>query len=325
MTSKSTQTGERPKLPAGAYPIQVNWRYAVVLTLLHLLCLLALVPWLFSWLGVACLAAGYFVFGMGGITIGYHRLLSHKSFSCPKPLEYFFALLGICCLQESPVRWVAIHRMHHRHSDEQPDPHSPAPNFVWGHFGWLYVINRDHWLYENYTAYARDLMRQPFYAWVERYLIALWLYVLHAVLFFLFGFGVGWWSSGDVHSAVQLGLSVLVWGVFVRTMLFLHATWSVNSMAHLWGYRNFDTPDNSRNNWLFGYLSLGDGWHNNHHAHQRWARHGLKWWEFDASYLVIRTLEKLGLAWDVIRPKKSEHGRPTLHNEQTSQPSAVGH
>lgn len=300
MSPSTAQTAEQSHLPEGVHPLHVNWRYAFILTLLHLLCLLALIPWLFSWLGVASLVFGYLVFGMGGITIGYHRLLSHKSFACPKALEYFFAILGVCCLQESPVRWVAIHRMHHRHADDRPDPHSPLPSFVWGHFGWLYVINRDHWLYQNYTAHARDLIRQPFYAWLERNLMALWIYLAQAMMFFLFGFAVGWWSQGSVDAAVQLGLSVVVWGVIVRTTLYLHVTWSVNSLTHLWGYRNFDTPDNSRNNLLVGYLALGEGWHNNHHAHQRWARHGLKWWEFDATYVIISALEKLGLAWDVV-------------------------
>lgn len=288
------------RLPEGAYPLSVNWRYAVVLTLVHGLALLALVPALYSWQGVASLVAGYFVFGMLGITIGYHRLLSHRSFACPKFVEYTLALLGACCLQESPVRWVAIHRMHHRHSDHRPDPHSPRAHLVWGYAGWLYLINRDHWLYANYSRYARDLLRDPFYARLERNLLSLWVYLAHAVLFFLLGYGLGWFLQGNQAAAMRLGGSLLVWGVLLRTVVFLHVSWSVNALCHVWGYRNYDTSDSSRNNWLLGLIAHGDGWHNNHHALQRSARHGRKWWEVDLSYAVIRLMARLGLARDIL-------------------------
>ncbi len=287
--------------PAGTHPFRINWRYTVVLSLVHGLALLACLPWFFSWLGVACLIGGYFIFGMLGITIGYHRLLAHRSFRCPKTLEHTLAVFGMCCLQESPVRWVAIHRMHHRNSDQRSDPHSPAPSFFWGYVGWLLVINRGHWLFDNYTRGASDLMRQRFYTVVEKGLIALWIYVLHAGLFFAFGWLVGWAKTADFSAAVKLGASVLIWGVFLRTVVFLHITWSVNAFSHVHGYRNYDTPDNSKNNVVLGILAHGDGWHNNHHARQKAANHGHKWWEVDLSYFVIRLLERLGLAYDVVR------------------------
>lgn len=305
-------------LPEGTNPLRINWRYALVLTLVHLLALAALLPAYFSWLGVACLVAGYFIFSMFGITIGYHRLLTHRSFRCPKSVEYTLAVLGICCLQESPMRWVAIHRMHHRHSDRQPDPHSPLPLAVWGHAGWLFVINRDHWVYENYTRHARDLLRQPFYAFVERYLLTLWIYIFHAMLYFAFGWAVGWYTLGDSAGATRLGASVLIWGVFVRTVLILHLSWSINSFGHLWGYRNYDTPDNSRNNWLLGVVGHGEGWHNNHHARQRWAAHGHKAWEVDLSYAMICLLEKLHLANDVVHPKSLTDVAESLPHNNSS-------
>ncbi|MDA1052624.1 MAG: acyl-CoA desaturase [Planctomycetota bacterium] len=301
-------------LPAGTKPFQVNWRYAVVLTLVHLLALLAFLPAYFSWLGVACLVAGYFLFGMCGATIGYHRLLTHRSFRCSKAVEYTLAVLGICCLQESPTRWVAIHRLHHRHADRQPDPHSPLARLIWGYAGWLFVINRDHWYYENYTRQARDLMRQPFYAFVETYLMALWIYVLHAGLFFGLGWTIGWYTLGDSAGAIRLGTSAVVWGVFARTVVVLHLAWSVNAFCHLRGYRNYDTPDNSRNNWLFAIVGYGDGWHNNHHARQRWAAHGHKAWEVDISYAVICLLERLHLAYDVIHPQTCSGTSDSPHN-----------
>lgn len=304
----TTLRHERLPLPAGTNPVCVNWRYATVLTIVHLLSLLAFIPAYFSRLGIACLVAGYFVFGMFGAAIGYHRLLTHRSFKCPKAVEYTLALLGICCLQESPTRWVAIHRLHHRHADQQSDPHSPLARVIWGYAGWLFVINRDHWVYENYTRQARDLMRQPFYAFIEKNLMAFWIYVTHAILFFGFGWTVGWYSLGSSAEALRLATSVVIWGVFVRTAVVLNLAWSVNAFSHLWGYQNYATDDNSRNNWLFGFLGYGDGWHNNHHAFQRRAAHGHKAWEFDLSYVMICLLEKLHLAYDVVRPNAIRYG-----------------
>lgn len=294
----------RIPLPAGTQPLRVQWLYAVTLTGLHLLALLALVPWFFSWTGVALFIFGHFFFGMFGITMGYHRLISHKSFGCPKWFEYTLAIIGSCCGQESPVRWAAIHRMHHQGSDQQPDPHSPMAGFWWGYVGWLFFINRDHWLDENYRRYVKDLLKQPFYAGLERYLLSYWVFQAHLLLFFLAGLAARRWWGGTWMEAVQFGLSLLIWGGILRTVVFLNVTWSVNGLCHWWGYRNYDTRDNSRNNLLVGFLGHGEGWHNNHHAHQRWARHGLKWWEFDLTHLTIRLLGRLGLTWDVVGAKE---------------------
>jgi len=308
------QLGKRIPLPEGTSPLQIHWPYAVVLTALHLSCLLAFVPWFFSWTGVALFVFGYFFFGMFGATMGYHRLIAHKSFGCPKWFEYTLAIIGCCCAQESPVRWAAIHRMHHRDSDRQPDPHSPKAGFLWGYVGWLFFTNRDHWLDENYRRYVKDLLKQPFYAGLERCFLGLWIFVAHVVAFFAVGFVAGWWMGESWPAALQFGLSLMIWGGLLRTVVFLNVVWSVNAFCHSWGYRNFDTRDNSRNNLLLGFLVHGDGWHNNHHAHQRWARHGLKWWEFDASYLTIRTLQRLGLTWDLVGEKGNDHDRRAVRS-----------
>lgn len=314
---------QRLPLPEGTKPFRINWRYAIVLTLVHLLALLAFIPKYFSWLGVVCLVAGYFIFGMFGAAIGYHRLLTHRSFRCPKAVEYTLAVLGICCLQESPTRWVAIHRLHHRHADRQSDPHSPLARLIWGYVGWLFVINRDHWVYENYTRQAQDLMRQPFYAFIERNLMAFWIYVTHAILFFALGWTVGWYTHGSSAEAVRLGTSVLIWGVFVRTVAVLNLAWSVNAFSHFWGYQNYATGDNSRNNWLFALLGYGDGWHNNHHAHQGWAAHGHKAWEFDLSYAMICLLEKLHLAFDVVRANTAHEGDDVRRHDNTPEADEI--
>lgn len=294
---------QRLEYPETAIPIRLSPEYAIALTLAHLLALLAFIPWLFSWAGVAAMVFGHLTFGMLGITVGYHRLLTHQGFTCPKWLEYTFAIMGTCTLQDSPARWVAIHRQHHKHSDERPDPHSPLVSFLWGHMGWLFVINRDHSDLSQFEKYVRDLLRDPFYLRLERNSLWLGIYLVHAIVFLLVGLAVGYVTTGTTMGAVQFGLSIFVWGVFVRTVFVLHGTWAVNSITHVWGYRNYTTTDNSRNSFLVALLAHGEGWHNNHHADQRAASHGHRWWEFDMSWWVIRGLEMVGLAKNVVRPK----------------------
>ena len=304
--SKSTVFSQNLVVPEGVRPYRPVWVYVVGIPLIHLLCLLAFVPWLFSWTGVILVFVGHHVFGMLGISLGYHRLLTHRGFTCPKWFERLLALLGVCCLQDSPARWVAIHRKHHQHTDEEPDPHSPLVNFLWGHFGWLMVENRNHSQMDFYEHYARDVLRDPFYLWLERKKMWFWVYVMHAVLFFIGGLVVGWATTGVYVKGLQSGLSVLVWGVFVRTALVWNFTWSVNSLTHIWGYRNYETTDNSHNIWLLALLTHGEGWHNNHHAQPRAAVHGHKWWEFDLAYLTIRLLEAIGLAKNVVRSRSAQ-------------------
>ena len=284
-------------------PVRVRWQYAISIVVIHLLACLALVPWLFSWTGLVACLLGQYVFGTLGINLCYHRLLTHQGFVVPKWLEHGFALLGVCTLQDTPACWVAMHRMHHKYSDTQPDPHSPLVNFLWGHCGWLMVVNRDFRNINYYERFVRDILRDPFYLRLERN--ALWaiVYAGHAVLFYLAGFALGWATGGTVMAGVQLGLSLLVWGVLVRTVLTWHITWSVNSITHLWGYQNYETRENSQNNVVIGLLSNGEGWHNNHHADQRSAAHGHKWWEFDVTWLTICLMERVGLAKQVVRPK----------------------
>ncbi len=289
--------------PRETQPLRIAWAHASGIISIHLLALLALVPWLFSWSGLILAIVGVAVYGCLGITLCYHRVLTHQGLKLPKWLEHSFAVLGVLCLQDTPARWVAIHRMHHKHSDHQPDPHSPLVNFFWGHMGWLLAEHREHGKYLFYEQYARDILRDPFYLRFERNMFWLWVYVIHAALYFLAGLGIGWAISGQYSAGVQLGASWLVWGVFVRTVAEWHNTWFVNSITHTWGYRNYETSDDSRNHWFVALIAYGDGWHNNHHADQRTAKHGHKWWEYDATWWIIRSLEICGLATDVVRPK----------------------
>jgi stearoyl-CoA desaturase (delta-9 desaturase) len=312
VSTRLDEQGENePTLPSRrvlAHPATVDrrkilWPYAISLAVYHLLACFALIPWLFSWTGVALAFAGLYLFGTLGINLCYHRLLTHRGFSCPRWLEHGLALLGVCCLQDTPARWVAVHRLHHQHSDDDPDPHSPLVTFFWGHVGWLLVENRQVNSVLTYDRYARDVLKDRFYFAFERNLLWVWVNLLQWIVFFGSGLAVGWYR-GTLMDGVQFGLSLLVWGVFVRTVAVWHITWSVNSATHLWGYRNYETDENSRNNWLVALVSNGEGWHNNHHADQRSAAHGHRWWEFDVTYLTILLLEKVGLATDVVRPNQ---------------------
>ena len=282
---------------------RIFWPYFSVFILFHLLLPLALIPELFSWTGVALVFLGNYLFGSIGINIGYHRLLTHRSFRCPRWLEHTFALMGCCSLQDSPGRWVAVHRMHHQHSDEQPDPHSPLVSLLWGHLGWLVIENRTLDRLTTFDKYARDVFQDRFYRRLHSRYTWLWVYVAHAAIIFGLGCLAGWFLTKTPREALIYGTGIFVWGVIVRTVYVWHITWAVNSVTHLWGYRNYETGENSRNNWVVALLTNGEGWHNNHHANQRGASHGHRWWEIDITYWTIVLLRWVGLATEVVPAK----------------------
>ncbi len=296
-------TLQRPETVDGETLFSSN---VATILLFHTLALLAFFPSMFSWTGVALVFLGNYIFGSLGVNIGFHRLLTHRSFRCPLWMEYTLTIFGICSLQDSPVRWVAVHRMHHQHSDEQPDPHSPMVNLAWGHVVWLFLKNRSLRPRATLEKYAKDVLEDPFYARLERHRTWLLVNVAHAVLIFGAGCLAGWLMSGTSAGALQFGLSVFVWGVIVRTVYVWHITWAVNSVAHRWGYRNYETGDNSRNNWIVALLTNGEGWHNNHHASQRSARHGHRRWEIDLTYATILLFRRLGFVTDIVMPTVSE-------------------
>lgn len=284
---------------------KIALRYALVVIGFHLAAALAFVPWFFSWTGLVLAVVGLHLFGIVGITVCYHRLLTHRAFSCPKWVEHTLAMIGLLAAQDTPARWVAVHRLHHQHADDARDPHSPVESFWWGHVGWLLVDHPELTRYGIYERYAKDILRDRFYVFLERQIswimLASWLAYYFAGLLFVLATG------GTLMEGVQFGLSLLVWGVFVRIVVSWHVAWSINSVTHRFGYRNYETDEDSRNNVIVGLLSGGEGWHNNHHADPRAARFGHRWWELDAGYRIIRVLELLGLASNVILP----HGRYT--------------
>lgn len=296
----------------------LNRRNAFFIAGMHLTALLAVVPWFFSWTGVVLCLLGVFVVGVLGINVGYHRLLTHQGFTCPKWLERTLATLGVCCAQDSPPLWVAIHRRHHHHADDELDPHSPVRSLFWGHVGWLMTASNDMAPRSLIDRYARDLMRDRYYAWLVNR--DNWFTVVLAswALLFIGGIFAATAMGADAGAAVQFGASLLLWGGVVRIVVHWHLTWSVNSVTHRWGYRSYDTPDDSRNNVLIGILTSGEGWHNNHHADPRSARHGHKRWEIDTSWLAIRLLAALGLARNVALPSRPLTARPAAGAESAA-------
>ena len=294
----------RLPLPGAVDRHRIAWPYAITVVVYHLVALLALLPGLFSWTGVVMAVLGLYVFGTLGINLCFHRLLTHRGLNCPKWLEHGFAVLGVCCMQDTPARWVAVHRRHHEQADRRDDPHSPLVAFFWGHVGWMLVHNRDLVRLGIYDRYAKDILRDPFYRRMERSALYPLIMLGSWAAFFLGGLATGLASGVDVAQSAQFGASLLIWGVFVRTVVVWHITWSVNSVSHLWGYRSYETGEHSRNNWVVALISNGEGWHNNHHADPRSARHGHRPWEIDVTFLTIRALQSIGLASGVATPDK---------------------
>jgi stearoyl-CoA desaturase (delta-9 desaturase) len=260
-----------------------------------------LAPFTFSWSGLGVCLALYLAAGFG-VTLGYHRLLTHRSFQTPRGVEYVLTVLGTLASQGGPLQWVAVHRRHHQHSDTSGDPHSPRDGIWWAHLLWWmpHVPALDE--PTRYWRYVVDLVADPVHRFLQRWNLLVPL----ALAGLLFAVGEAW---GGV------GLSWLVWGMFVRTTLLYHATWLVNSATHLWGYRRYRTWDCSTNLWWVALLSLGEGWHNNHHAFPRSARHGHRWWEFDATYGLIRLLGVVGLVRHVHVPGPAGPLETTAHHE----------
>jgi stearoyl-CoA desaturase (delta-9 desaturase) len=195
-------------------------------------------------------------------------------------------------MQGSALSWVGWHRMHHQFSDEPQDPHSPRDGHLWSHMLWLFKPGKGADGLPLWQRYVPDLLKDPIHR------------ILHHMHFFsTLALAAGLYAAGWAWGGHMLGLSWVVWGICVRTVCVYHSTWLVNWAAHVWGYRNFATRDESRNNWWVAMLSFGEGWHNNHHAHQRSARHGMRWFEFDVTYWTVRLLELMRLARNIEIPK----------------------
>jgi len=260
----------------------INWITVTAFALFHLGAVAAL--FFFTWPAFFCAVFLYWASLSLGIGMGYHRLLTHRSYQVPKWLEHSLAVCGTLALEGGPIFWVATHRVHHQFSDKQGDPHTPRDGRWWSHILWMMVGDITHCDATASAKYAPDMAADPFYVWLSNY---------HYVPLTVVGLtllAIGGWPW-------------ILWGVFFRVTLGLHATWMVNSLTHIWGRRRFETRDDSRNNWFVAALSFGEGWHNNHHAHPTSARHGLAWYEVDISWMTIRMLQTFGLAKSVREAK----------------------
>ncbi len=263
----------------------INWVTASFMLLFHLGAIAAI--FFFNWKALVVALVLWWVAGSLGVGMGYHRLLTHRGYKTPKWVEYFLTVCATLALQGGPIFWVATHRIHHKHSDKEGDPHSPRDGKWWAHVGWILVGKSMHHDTTTLVRYVPDLAKDKFHVWITKFHY-LPIIVLAAILF-----AVG-------------GLPFVLWGIFVRTVLGLHFTWLVNSATHLWGSRRFETKDQSTNNFLVALVTFGEGWHNNHHAHPVSAQHGLKWYEVDLNWYGIWALKKLGLASNINRAKITE-------------------
>lgn len=259
------------------------WPTIIVLALLHLGALLAFLPSNFSWTALGLTLFLHWLTAGVGITLGWHRLLTHRSFQTPKWLEYFLVFCGTLAMQGGPIWWVGLHRHHHLYSDQHVDHHDSTKGFWWSHLEWMF---REVPVEREIPRFTKDIADDRFYQFLDQFFVP--IQAVFAVLIYLAG---GW--------------SLVVWAVFVRLVLVYHSTWLVNSATHKFGYRTYESGDRSTNCWWVALLSYGEGWHNNHHTFQYSARHGLKWWEIDATWMMICVLQWLGLAHHVKLAEKS--------------------
>lgn len=229
----------------------------------------------FNGLDLALLVTFYVLTGFG-VTIGFHRLLTHRSFETNPIIKATFIILGCMALQGNPISWASTHIEHHAHADSDGDPHSPLEGLWHAHMGWAFNYHPD------LSKYGTWLLKDPLIVFLDRF------WIVWFALGLIIPFAIGGWTG-------------LLWGGLVRIFLMQHSTGSVNSICHTFGARPYATPDVSRNNLWVGFIALGEGWHNNHHAFPRSAFHGLKWWQFDFSAYLIRALEAVGLVWNVQR------------------------
>ncbi len=254
-----------------------RWGTIAFMALIHAMAVLALLPRFWSWQSLAALLILYWLTACIGITLGYHRLLSHRAFSVPRWLEMVITTCGTLSCQHGPIDWVGLHRHHHLHSDDPADHHNSNLGFWWSHFGWMLR----HVPAERYVnQLTPDMRAVGYYRWLNRNFLL--LQVPLALLL--------WWLGG---------WPLVLWGIPLRLVLVYHATWFVNSATHRWGYVSHASGDQSRNNWWVALLTFGEGWHNNHHAYPSSARMGFHWWELDITWWHIRILKAFGLAYQL--------------------------
>lgn len=256
----------------------LNWHTVIGVTIFHILAVAALFT--FSWSNLIAALILWWFAGSLGVGIGYHRLLTHRGFKTPKWVEYVFSVIGTLAIQSGPLSWVTTHRIHHAFTETEKDPHSPRFGTYWAHMGWIFRGTSQNQSWATMQRYCPDFANDRFHQILNKY------YYVPTIFLAIGLFAIG-------------GFSMVLWAVFLRVVIGWHFTWLVNSATHLWGTRRFETRDDSRNNGLIAAITWGEGWHNNHHAFPRSAKHGMAWYEFDINWIEIKLMEKLGLATDV--------------------------
>lgn len=260
---------------------QPNYTRLIPFALMHVACLAVFfVP--FSWQAVG-LCLGLCFLRMFGITAGYHRYFSHRSFKTSRSFQFLLALIANLSLMRGPISWAAHHRYHHRYSDKEQDLHSPQKGFWWSHMLWF--------LDRNYSDAPPQIKLQD----LERYPELRWLNQYYALPAYALAVGLFVWGNW----------AWVAWGFALSTTLTWHLTFCINSLSHVWGYQVYATSDTSRNNWLLALLTLGEGWHNNHHFAMSSARQGFYWWEIDLCYYLLYLLKCCGLVWDLHPPPQN--------------------
>lgn len=271
---------------------KIDWFRIIPFILIHLVCLAVI------WVGVSPFALmiafiSYFI-RMFAITAFYHRYFSHRTFKVHRLTQAVFAIIGATASQRGPLWWAAHHRHHHKHSDKESDRHSPSNGFLHSHMQWFLKDENFH----TETHRVKDLAKFPELRFIDRYdvffpiLLIIFLYFLGEIVNYI---------QPEFHTN---GWQLVIWGYFISTVFLSHITYCINSLAHVFGSRTYNTDDNSRNNFILAILTLGEGWHNNHHCAPGTVKQGFKWWQIDVSYYIVKFMEKLGLVWDLRYPNQ---------------------
>ena len=312
-TAPETLTAENSK---------IQWLRILPFILLHLACFAVF------WVGVSWFALGFmllfYLIRMFSITAFFHRYLSHKTFQTSRPVQFLFVLLGTMSAQRGPLWWAAHHRYHHRYTDTLQDPHSSTHGFWYSHVGWFL----NEYNFATRKEVIKDWLKYPELIWLDRFSLIVVLLTAGGI------YALGEWLAMTWPQLGTSGLQLLVWGFVVSTVLLLHATLCINSLAHHYGSRDFDTEDHSRNNLFLSIITLGEGWHNNHHYYAGSTRQGFYWWQIDVTYYLLKLMSWFGLVWglkpiparvyDVSKiararkqKKAAKTGTPTIHSKES--------
>ena len=313
LSAPKTQTAENSK---------IQWLRILPFILLHLACLAVF------WVGVSWFAIGFmlafYLIRMFSITAFFHRYLSHKTFQTSRPVQFLFVLLGTMSAQRGPLWWAAHHRYHHRYTDTLKDPHSSTHGFWYSHVGWFL----NEYNFATRKEVIKDWLKYPELIWLDRFSLIVVLLTAGGI------YVLGEWLAITWPQLGTSGLQLLVWGFVFSTVLLIHATLCINSLAHHYGSRDFDTDDHSRNNLFLSIITLGEGWHNNHHYYAGSTRQGFYWWQIDVTYYLLKIMSWLGIVWD-LKPipariyeaskiaqarkhkKAATAGAPTIHSKES--------